>query len=122
MVLAMACVVSFTAVDAHHSGTAFDKEKRMRLGGVVQEFKWTNPHTWLRVEVPMGDGTVREFAFEGMAVSVLSRWGWTAQTLQPGDRVIVTYSPYRDPKRFGGEFEDVSDPEGNAFGGARQPI
>ena len=50
--LAAIAVAAFTAsAFAHHSFTMFDETKTMTLSGVVKEFEWTNPHSWLRVMV-----------------------------------------------------------------------
>jgi hypothetical protein len=34
---------------AHHSFAMFDAEKTVTVKGVVREFEWVNPHSWLRV-------------------------------------------------------------------------
>ena len=36
---------------AHHSGSMFEDEKTVTLKGVVKEFQYTNPHSWLLVDV-----------------------------------------------------------------------
>ena len=32
---------------AHHSGAMFEPEKTITIKGVVKEFEYTNPHSWL---------------------------------------------------------------------------
>ena len=32
---------------AHHSATMFDEKKTVTVEGVVKEFQYTNPHSWL---------------------------------------------------------------------------
>ena len=39
-------------VMAHHSPAAFDRTKKVELKGTVTAFKWSNPHTYLEVDVP----------------------------------------------------------------------
>ena len=34
---------------AHHSFAMFDADKTVTVKGVVKEFEWVNPHSWLRV-------------------------------------------------------------------------
>ena len=39
---------------AHHSYAEFDTDNKMTIAGTVKEFQWTNPHSWLLVNVPNG--------------------------------------------------------------------
>ena len=39
------------ALQAHHSAVMFEKEREITLEGVVKEFQYTNPHSWLLVDV-----------------------------------------------------------------------
>ena len=42
---------------AHHSAAMFEKEKTITVEGVVKEFQYSNPHSWLLVDVKNKDGT-----------------------------------------------------------------
>jgi hypothetical protein len=55
VVLAAAVAVP---VLAHHSGAMFEETKEVTLSGVVKEFQFTNPHSWLLVDVKGQDGKV----------------------------------------------------------------
>ena len=56
------------------------------ITGTVKQVDWTNPHTWIWVDVPNEKGTVETFGFEGMSPNYLARRGWTKSTLKPGDQ------------------------------------
>ena len=52
--------LAITAVPglAHHSATMFDDKKTITVEGVVKKFEYTNPHSWLWVDVTGKDGKV----------------------------------------------------------------
>jgi hypothetical protein len=81
---------------AHHSTAQFDKTEKVTLTGVVKEFQYTNPHTWLQLYVDSEEGERVEWGIEGGSPNFLKRRGWTAKTLQPGDKVTVLVYAMRD--------------------------
>jgi hypothetical protein len=42
---------------AHHSPAVFDRTKQLKLAGVVKEFRWNNPHSWIERSLVGRDGT-----------------------------------------------------------------
>src|SRR5262245_6431722 len=51
-----AFVATSGAVLAHHSFAMFDQENPVELEGVVQEFKFTSPHSYILLEVKGAEG------------------------------------------------------------------
>lgn len=86
---------------SHHSNVAFEVTKVDTITGVVTNFQWSNPHTFLKVMVSDGKGGNAEWGFEGRAPGVLLRAGWTKKSLPPGETVTVDYSPARDGSKTG---------------------
>ena len=86
---------------SHHSNVAFEVTKVDTITGVVTNFQWSNPHTWLKVMVSDGKGGNVEWGLEGRAPGVLLRAGWTKKSLAPGESVTVDYSPARDGPKTG---------------------
>jgi hypothetical protein len=88
---------------AHHSFAMYEPTKTLTLKGTVKAFQWTNPHVvvWLLVQ-PADGGAAQEWSLETTSPGVLTRAGWTRQSLKAGDRVSVTFSPLRDGSRGGG--------------------
>jgi hypothetical protein len=77
---------------AHHSFAAFDRERNVILTGTVKEFQWTNPHAWIQIVVPEGDGQ-KEWSIEAGSPNMMARQGWKSRTLQPGARIALVMHP-----------------------------
>jgi hypothetical protein len=84
------------ALLSHHSNSAYEVQKVITITGVVKEFRWSNPHTWLYVIVDDGQGGKVEWACEGRAPGILLRAGWTKNSLKPGETVTVDMSPAKN--------------------------
>jgi hypothetical protein len=104
MGVVLAALVGATSpVMAHHSFAMYEPTKTLTFKGTVKSFQWTNPHVivWILVQ-PDGGGAPQEWSLETTSPGVLTRSGWTRQSLKAGDRVSVTFSPLRDGSRGGG--------------------
>ena len=86
---------------AHHSNVAFAVETVLTANGTVKQWQWSNPHTWLIMDVDDGKGGKVEWAMEGRAPGVLLRAGWSRSVLKAGDKVTVHYSPSKDGSKVG---------------------
>lgn len=96
-------VVCAIPAAAHHSFAMFDAEKTVTMTGVVKEFEWSNPHSWLRVMVQdQASGKPVEWMLELGSPVQQERVGWTRDSLKPGDTVTVTMHPLKDGSRGGG--------------------
>ena len=93
---------------AHHSFAMFDFQASKTVTGTVEQFDWTNPHTFIWLQVPSADGkgATERYGFEGMSPNFLGRRGWSKNTLKPGDKVTVTYHPLKDGSK-GGTYQKV---------------
>lgn len=118
--VAMNAVALFAApAYAHHSFAAFDQSKQVTIKGVVQEFQWTNPHSWLQLKVVNAEGATEDWSIEMISPSVLSRMGWKRNSIKPGDEVVVVINPVRDGSR-GGNMVSVTGADGRKIGGPAQ--
>jgi len=86
-------------VAAHHSSAIFDRERDLRLEGVITKFEWANPHVYLHVETRNDAGESVVWVIEAGAPGFMTRLGWSARSLAPGDRVIVAANPAKNPDR-----------------------
>ena len=81
---------------AHHSGTMFDEKKEVTIEGVVKEFQYTNPHSWLLVDVTNPDGSITTWGFEAEGPSTLMQRKVRRSDFAPGTKVRITGHPMRD--------------------------
>jgi hypothetical protein len=74
---------------AHHSFSAeYDSKKAVTLKGTVTKVDWMNPHVYFYIDVE-ADGKVTNWGLEMGPPNGLQRSGWTKNTMQVGDEVIV---------------------------------
>ena len=81
---------------AHHSGAMFEKVKTITVEGVVKQFQYTNPHSWLLVDVKNKDGSVTTWGFEAEGPSTLQRAGIRPSDFAVGTKLKITGHPMRD--------------------------
>jgi len=91
-----AAVILVSSAFAHHSASMFEPTETVTLTGVVKEFQYTNPHSWLIVDVLGTDGTVTAWGFEAEGPSTLLRAGIRKSDLSPGTKLTITGHPMRD--------------------------
>ncbi len=83
----------------HHSPIAFDGNKVATVSGIVTRFDFKNPHVYIYLESTTDAGGAVPWEVESDWMTELSRLGWTADSLQPGDYIVVEAHPARDPQR-----------------------
>jgi Family of unknown function (DUF6152) len=96
--LAASCLIGCAAVlvgpgstaQAHRSFSPFDYGAPTDVEGTVQEFRYTNPHTFIILRAKGATWTL-----EGNSPSTLERDGWNRTTLKPGDQIRLIVSPLR---------------------------
>jgi len=120
--LLLICLLTGIALPvlAHHSFSMFDEKKETVLKGEVKEFQWSNPHTWIQLNVTDESGKVVEWSIEGGSPNLVGRQGWKRNTFKPGDKVEITVHPMRDGQP-GGSFMRAVLPDGRRLGGDQIP-
>ncbi len=103
------------AAVAHHSFAMFDRSQTKTISGTVKDVELINPHGWLRVMVPDASGTQNEWSLELGGAGQLERFGWKANAVHPGDKVVVELHPLRDGS-YGGQLVSVTLPSGQVLG------
>jgi len=103
------------SIYAHHASVGIDRSKTVTVEGVIKEFRWANPHSWIEMEVVDGAGKPALWNFEMLPPTYLIPAGWTRSTVKPGDRVKVTANGFLDGTP-GGIFVSVTLPDGKTLG------
>ena len=86
------------AASAHHSFAAtYFVDKEVTVEGTLTQFLFRNPHSFVMVEAPDDKGQMVTWAVEWGGGAQLNQEHVTRDTLKPGDHVIVTGNPGRDP-------------------------
>jgi len=92
--VAMAAVAS--AAYAHHTHAHYESEANTIVEGTVKDFEWVNPHSWLTLTVvDEQTGEASDWLLEARAPASLTRNGWSAESLKPGDVVAATIRPLK---------------------------
>ncbi len=94
-------VIGASPLSAHHSFAVFDMTQEKTITGVVSKFEWTNPHTFIFVDVPNDKGVVESWAIEGMSPNYLGRRGWSKNSVKPGEKITVSVRPLKEGKPGG---------------------
>jgi hypothetical protein len=97
--LALAAALAFSAhVKAHHSFAAtYVEDKSVTIEGQLVQFLLRNPHSFVHVMVKEKDGTTNRYVVEWGSPAQLGGQGVTRDTLKPGDFLVISGNPGRDP-------------------------
>lgn len=101
--------------DAHHSFAMFDQTRVVsKTRATVTEFRFTNPHSFVVVSAKGANGAAMRYTLECNSVNMMTRAGWTRNTLRAGDKVDVVFHPLRNG-RPGGMLKTVKLPGGRTL-------
>ena len=101
-VVALVFVVALAAgpdVVAHHSFAAtYLENKSVTIEGELVQFLLRSPHSYVQINVQEQDGSTVRYVVEWGSVGQLGNQGVSRDSLKPGDHVIITGNPGRDPE------------------------
>jgi|KBSMisStaDraftv2_1062788.scaffolds.fasta_scaffold12686_6 hypothetical protein len=100
---------------AHHSFAMFDTANTVTLAGTVTAFDWTNPHSYIEVDVTDDKGGIKHWSIELGSTSILQRGGWKFTTIKKGDRISAVVAPLRSGEP-GSLLVRVTLPDGRVLG------
>lgn len=92
----------------------FDIANPVTLTGVVTVFEWTNPHSYIEIDVAADSGT-KHWTIELGSTSILQRGGWKFSTIKKGDKITAVVGPLRSGEP-GSLLVRVTLPDGRVLG------
>jgi hypothetical protein len=101
MLLAVVAVVILgpSTVSGHHSPAGFRLDSQVTIQGTVSRVGWRNPHVYIYIDTTDVAGEQREWMIETDPVPILTRNGWSVDSVAAGDVVTVRANPDRDAQR-----------------------
>jgi len=87
-------VLTPVAIDAHHSGSEYDRTI-VEIEGELLEVAWQNPHVHFFVRAADSSGKAQTWDIEANSLSILRRTDATPENLRVGDKIKVAGAPSR---------------------------
>ena len=93
------CLASALAagnIQAHHTSAAVFSRDDIEIEGLVTEYNFKNPHINIILAVTDENGVETEWMATGPGPTPFRRWGWTPETIQPGQFLRIFGRKSRD--------------------------
>jgi len=94
-------IVLASPVSGHHSDSGLDMNSVVALEGTVTEFRWRNPHVYITIDTSDGSGSDIEWNLQAGAIPLMSRMGWTRDSIAVGESISVEVHPARNGRPYG---------------------
>jgi hypothetical protein len=85
--------------DAHHGWIDFDEKTEVTVQGIATAFYFLNPHCVVEFEVQDDSGHTQKWEGEFASKGELSPKGWTAASIEAGEKLTLTGHPSKDGSR-----------------------
>lgn len=95
--LLLGLLLASASAGAHHAvSMIYSPEQMLAVSGVVEEFRFHNPHCVIFMTRTNAAGEQERWTIEWAGSGALRRIGLTADSLKPGDAITATGFPARD--------------------------
>lgn len=85
----------------HHSDAGLDMNSITTIEGTVTQFAWRNPHVYFTVASADERGELVEWTVQMGSTIVVTRMGWTRESLSAGDQVTVGLNAASNGRPYG---------------------
>ena len=93
LVLVLVAILGGLASAHHGRAGIYDTDRRIEMDGVVSEWRWRNPHTYLVWDVTDDQGKVVGWTGEMSSTTSMMSEGLTRRTFQAGQEGTFTIIP-----------------------------
>ena len=90
MTASMLCLFLPPAVEGHHGYAGFDKQAEVSFHATVTGFHFVSPHCVVEFDAIDEKGQIQKWQGELTSPSHLAPRGWTATSLEAGDKITIT--------------------------------
>jgi len=98
VIVLLACLLMWSWPSfGHHALSEYDGARVTTIEGTLSEIRIKNPHSTLMIQRSATGAQADRWTVEWLAALVLKHEGVENTTLRPGDRLIITGNPSRDP-------------------------
>jgi hypothetical protein len=121
--VAVAVATLGVTLSAHHSfGAVYLEADSIEVSGVVVEFQYKNPHSWVHVRGSERNalGDERVYSAEWVSTSQLEGQGIDKTTLKVGDKVTIWGSPSKNPSDYRMHLKRIERTDGWQWRGRQQ--
>jgi hypothetical protein len=87
-------------LSAHHGSSAYDVDRTITITGIVTEWRWSDPHTWVYLNARTSGGT-DVWEGEGPPLTWAAQRGWSSVTLRNGEEISLVMYPSKRTARAG---------------------
>jgi len=103
MVLALGLAISIFSVPlaAHHGYAAYDTDKKVTVKGTVTDWRWSNPHCILQLDVTDESGQVAHWVAETENPGAMARNGWSRESIKVGEQITLSAVPVKNGRPVG---------------------
>ena len=114
--IAAAALLATLPAAAHHSQSAFyDASRKVEITGTVAQFAFKNPHAVIVVDAPDAASQPRQWQVEMGSTTLMTRQGWTPESIKPGDGIKVTGQPSKAEGTYGTCCAQITRADGSPF-------
>ncbi len=104
---------------AHHAYAEFDVNRELTLRGIAKTFQWTSPHVWIDLMIRDPSGKESHWLVEAASPLVLHQFGWSRNSIKPGDHIRMVIHPRKDGAPSGSLVSAIVN--GQVVGGMIRP-